>query len=104
MNLAAAISLRCGGPGSGRHPEFGAFSKARVLKDTFGKMHEYRATNGSQVFVHRHGKDLMTIHEAGMWRTGHGDERTSSQQVYNGNVEGGKKVLSDRYMISFKGK
>ena len=93
MNLVATMKLYCGGPGSGRHPEYGSFKSRPMLGD---KRRQYESPNGA-VITHdwnfRGAGGKIWIHE-------HDGKGGGSGKVFQGNDrEKARAFLKNRYGI-----
>lgn len=106
MRIEAAIQLSAGGPGSGRHPEYGQFSHTSGPdKAGKGKTHTYRSPNGAQAKVWT-SKDKGIVYyndnpgKASVpSRTGFAPASAMNQKLHEGTKESANKFMKNYFGI-----
>jgi hypothetical protein len=97
MNLQTTISIYCGGPGSGRHPEAGKFVKQSSL---YGRVN-YKTPKGTTVRIETTRTKTADV-PSGKYRSVYEGKvgKDSSTHVVSGDSLKVDKVLKDKYGIT----
>lgn len=89
LHIEQAVALYCGGPGSGRHPEYGNFR-------------HFTTMNRSQTFRSPKGTGVVVFDRRGRkdenWRTG--EVRENGKSIHVGTFDTAKQFAKDRYGIN----
>lgn len=100
MHIEQVISLYCGGPGSGRHPEFGTF-RQRQNESTYstprGTHTKYYSQGGDRVWVHERNDGKTDVYQG----TSVIRDRPG-KLMHSGDTSSADKFLNSNYGISHK--
>jgi hypothetical protein len=87
MNLDETIRLYAGGPGSGRHPEYGKFTHMSTNRTSGANYHDFKSKGGVRIGFHQnYSAKAGTVYENG-------------QKMHEGTVGSAEGFLKDRYGI-----
>lgn len=93
-------NLHAGGPGSGRHKEYGQFQKGKSFGVRKSSYSTYTAPSGTQVHVNeratKDGNHVGVSHVE--------PESFEAKHVFQGPKAEAQKILKDSYGISYKGR